>query len=106
VIRAGSSSATALAFVILFTVIGAALTQAHVQRLRELGARQQRISARELALGAAALPLGGRLDFDGWTVERAADGTRTATGPAGTYAIDDRGERWRAAGGARTGAAR
>jgi hypothetical protein len=91
--RRASSLVPALVFAVLLITAAAGLAQTRVARLRALQARQARIAARELALGAAALADGATVEIGAWSVRR--DGVHLqASGPDGTYAIAADGERW------------
>jgi len=86
----------------LILVLGAAsLLLAEVQRgqdqrRREIERRVERVQARELALGAAALAPGTTATVGRWTV-RHDRAVRSATSAHGSYFITANGERWEAA---------
>ena len=85
--RQGLASIMVLAFVGIagLLVVGEALL--HHARLHELGLRQQRIQAREYALGAGCLPPGTVRRFDGWTVEHESNGRCSARNALGGWTV-------------------
>jgi hypothetical protein len=63
------------------------------QRRREIERRVERVQARELALGAAALVPGTTATVGRWTVRHDRN-RRSATSTNGSYVISATGERW------------
>ncbi len=96
-IRRASSVVPALAFSALLMVAAAGFAQAHVARMHALQSRQLRISARELALGAAALNVGGSIQIGSWQVRhdlKDEQTTYSASCAEGTYTISGSAEKW------------
>jgi hypothetical protein len=82
---------------LLFVLGGTVLVEASLaaRRTRETTARQARVQARELALGADALAPGASVAIGGWTVSKQG-ALLVCDGAAGRYEITaDGAERWR-----------
>ncbi len=87
-----------LAFLGLAAALALRESLLHATRIRELGARQQRLQAREYALAAQTLAPGATLRIDSWELQHRPDGQRQARGPAGVWTIDPHlGEHWQPA---------
>lgn len=94
----GFVSMAILAFLGLAAALALRESLLHATRIRELGARQQRLQAREYALAAQTLAPGATLRIDSWELLHLPDGQRQARGPAGMWTIDPRlGEHWQPA---------
>lgn len=88
--------AAAMTLILVLGTAGLLLAEAQRgegQRQREILRRVERVQARELAMGAAALAPGSTVTVGRWTIRHDGD-ERRATSTSGTYRISSQGERW------------
>ncbi len=93
--RRGSTLAIVVLALGLAAAGAAALSGAMAARRHDLGQRQLMLQGREFALGGRSLGFGSTVAVNGWRIAVAADGTVTASHPAGSYTLGHDGDgRW------------